>query len=385
MIAAPTTDTTAQMTNRPGIPMAAAMTPPRVDPRIVASPDPLVRRPCAVPPVPAGARLARTVTPPTNTHANPTPSSGAIASSCHGSVARADRPVRSAKAIEPMTSSRSAPNRLASLGNAYMIGTSTSAPIAQMSPIWAPLPPIARHLDRVERVRAGQRGPHDDEPDQEQRHAMDGQDRRHAATQADRDARSAPGDRGGHDDREGQHRDVDPEERPRPELVEHDPDHERRDDERQGPERADLSEPVAGGRAEGLQRPGIQQRSDAGDADEEDERPDEDGEEAERQVQDDGAGRCDSGGERQRDTRSWESIRQPAPDGPEDQHDRGLDRDEDPDLVERQAQVSVEDGQERVGGAERSVEDEVGEEDPDAGDQHPSAIRAGRSPAVRCR
>ena len=143
MMAAPTIDTIAQMTNRPGIPMAAAITPPSVEPRIVASPDPLVKMPCAVPPVPAGARLARTVTPPTNTHAKPTPSSGAMASSCHGSVARAERPVRRANAIAPMTSSRSAPNRLASRGNTYMIGTSTRAPIAQMSPIWAPLPPIA--------------------------------------------------------------------------------------------------------------------------------------------------------------------------------------------------------------------------------------------------
>ena len=72
---------------------------------------PAGEEPWAVPPVPAGARLARTVTPPTNTHANPTPSSGAIASSCHGSVASAERPVRSANAMAPMTSSRSAPNR----------------------------------------------------------------------------------------------------------------------------------------------------------------------------------------------------------------------------------------------------------------------------------
>ena len=66
-------------------------------------------------------------------------------------------------------------------------------------------------------------------------------------------------------DRERQHRDVDPEQGPRAELVEHDADDERRDDERQGAEGAHLPEPIAGGVAEGLQRPGIQQGSDPGD------------------------------------------------------------------------------------------------------------------------
>ena len=240
------TDTTAQMTNRPGIPMAAAMTPPSVDPRIVASPDPLVRMPWAVPPVPAGARLARTVTPPTNTHANPTPSSGAMASNCHGSVARAERPVAEGErdraddeqplGTEPLREARK------HIHDRHL----DQRPDRPDEPDLGATPADRAHLDRVERVRAGQGGPHDDEPGQEQRHAAHRQDGRHAAPQADRHGRSPAGDGRRHDDREGQHRDVGPEQGPRPELVEHDADDQRRDDERQRAEGANLPEPVAG-------------------------------------------------------------------------------------------------------------------------------------------
>ena len=183
MIVAPITETTAQMTKRPGIPIAAAMIPPSVDPRMVASPDPLVRMPWAVPPVPAGARLARTVTPPTNTHANPIPSSGAIASNCHGAVAMAERPVRRANATAPNEQTLG-PEALREARERVHDGDLDHGPDGPDEPDLRATAPDGAHLDRVERVRAGQGRPDDDEPGQEQRHAADREDGGHAPPQA---------------------------------------------------------------------------------------------------------------------------------------------------------------------------------------------------------
>ena len=58
--------------------------------------------------------------------------------------------------------------------------------------------------------------------------------------------------------------------------------------------------------------------------------------------------------------------------------DRRLDRGQDPDLLEPEADVAVEDRQIREGGADRREVDEVGEEDPTTG-SHPSASGRGGS------
>ena len=70
---APIRPTPAATANSPRIPSAPATAPPPSEPRIVASPALAENRPWAVPPRPAGARAATTVTPPTNTQAKPEP------------------------------------------------------------------------------------------------------------------------------------------------------------------------------------------------------------------------------------------------------------------------------------------------------------------------
>ena len=94
----------------------------------------------------------------------------------------------------------------------------------------------------------------------------------------------------------------------------------------------------------------------------------------------------DGGGEREREARLREAVGQPAPHRCEQQLDRGLERGEDPDLLEPQADVAVEDRQIREGGADRREVDEVGEEDPPAGSHaRHQAARSGSSSSLSIR
>ena len=76
-----------------------------------------------------------------------------------------------------------------------------------------------------------------------------------------------------------------------------------------------------------------------------------------------------------------EPVGETAPDRGEQQLHRRLERGQDPDLLEPQADVVVEDRQVRERGAERREVDEVGEQDPPAGSHagHQAAGSGSRS------
>ncbi len=144
MIAAPTTDTDRADGEQARDAEGAGDDATDADPMIVASPALAGNRPWAVPCRPAGARPATTVTPPTNTQANPSPSSGAISDERDRvGGQRGQAGPRAANASAPKTSQSLGPNRAAIRGKAYMSGTSMHAPNAQAMPTSPALPPSA--------------------------------------------------------------------------------------------------------------------------------------------------------------------------------------------------------------------------------------------------
>ena len=108
------------------------------------------------------------------------------------------------------------------------------APKAQAMPTESRAPTERDDLDGIEGIDGGERRPDHDEPDQEERDTRRRQEVAGATEEVDRLVAGAPtGDGGRHDHRADQERDVDPEQRPRTLGVEHEPDGQRREDERQ--------------------------------------------------------------------------------------------------------------------------------------------------------
>ena len=132
--------------------------------------------------------------------------------------------------------------------------------------------------------------------------------------------------------REKQGRNEDQEEVARATRVEDQTDEQRRDDERQRTERADLAVSVAAFRSQRLERPCIERRRDPRQAGEQDDRADDDSFERARGEENESAGRRDRARQRQRQDGPREPIGEPAPDRREGQLDGRAECGQEPDL-----------------------------------------------------